>query len=83
MTAQPYVEDVTMGDSVGECNGGVHSLYNGEQLKMMKHRWEKLEKDFKHEDHFDISNIPDIYDCAKYDYLHNRSVLLLLRNRSH
>ena len=47
----------------------------GEMLPVlghMKHRWEKLEKDFKNDEHFDISLIPDIYDCAKYDYLHNR-----------
>ena len=39
----------------------------------MKHRWEKLEKDFKNDDDdFDISLIPDIYDGAKYDFLHNK-----------
>ena len=52
----------------------VSELYAGEKLNMMKHRWEKLEKDFKNEENFDISLIPDIYDCAKYDYLHNRCV---------
>ena len=30
-------------------------------------------KDFKRDDgKYDISKIPDIYDCIKYDMLHNR-----------
>ena len=30
-------------------------------------------QDFKRKDgKFDISKIPDIYDCIKYDMLHNR-----------
>lgn len=46
-------------------------LYYEESLSLMKHRWEKLKKDFKSNNEFDISLIPDIYDCIKYDYLHN------------
>ena len=47
-------------------------LYHDETLSLMKHRWEKIEKDFYNDmDGFDISLIPDIYDCVKYDYLHN------------
>ena len=42
----------------------------------MAHRWGKLEKDFLPKTNvFDISKIPDIYDCIKYDVQHNRSVL--------
>ena len=41
----------------------------------MARRWGKLEKDFCVKDKFDISKIPDIYDCAKYDVQHNRAVL--------
>ncbi|XP_057315055.1 inositol hexakisphosphate and diphosphoinositol-pentakisphosphate kinase 2-like isoform X2 [Hydractinia symbiolongicarpus] len=51
-----------------------NDLYHDESLNLMKHRWEKLEKDFWSGDEFDISLIPDIYDCVKYDYLHNRSL---------
>jgi len=48
-------------------------LYHGETLQLMVNRWSKLEKDFKQaEGKFDISKIPDIYDCIKYDLLHNR-----------
>lgn len=44
----------------------------------MARRWGKLEKDFKlREDTllFDISKIPDIYDCIKYDLQHNQAAL--------
>eukprot|EP00795_Rhopilema_esculentum_P001302 gene1302-15691_t len=50
-------------------------LYHDESIRLMEHRWQKLEKDFKMGDgKYDISLIPDIYDCVKYDYLHNRSL---------
>jgi inositol hexakisphosphate/diphosphoinositol-pentakisphosphate kinase len=41
-------------------------------------RWQKLEKDFYNEkaDTFDISKIPDIYDCIKYDLVHNAHLML-------
>lgn len=43
----------------------------------MINRWAKLVKDFKSKSgRFDISKIPDIYDCIKYDMLHNRSLHL-------
>jgi len=39
-------------------------------------RWAKLEKDFKLKNNlYDISKIPDIYDCIKYDLQHNQKVL--------
>ncbi len=39
----------------------------------MMNRWNKLKKDFKLDNgQFDISKIPDIYDCVKYDLQHNR-----------
>lgn len=51
-------------------------LYHGETWDLMARRWGKLEKDFLPKTNvFDISKIPDIYDCIKYDVQHNRSVL--------
>ena len=43
----------------------------------MLRRWSKLEKDFfdKKKGKFEISKIPDIYDCIKYDLMHNQNVL--------
>lgn len=44
----------------------------------MARRWGKLEKDFKlREDGlvFDMSKIPDIYDCIKYDVQHNQAAI--------
>lgn len=42
----------------------------------MARRWTKLEKDFINKNGvFDISKVPDIYDCIKYDLQHNRKVL--------
>eukprot|EP00111_Clytia_hemisphaerica_P022097 TCONS_00064931-protein len=55
-------------------NPNKSDLYHDETLSLMKHRWEKIEKDFHSNEGFDISLIPDIYDCAKYDYLHNQSL---------
>ncbi|ODM97795.1 Inositol hexakisphosphate and diphosphoinositol-pentakisphosphate kinase [Orchesella cincta] len=46
-------------------------LYHGENWDLMARRWAKLEKDFKTKGKFDISKVPDIYDCIKYDIQHN------------
>ncbi|XP_068103565.1 inositol hexakisphosphate and diphosphoinositol-pentakisphosphate kinase 2 isoform X7 [Hyperolius riggenbachi] len=47
-------------------------LYHSESLELMLRRWCKLEKDFKTKNgRYDISKIPDIYDCIKYDVQHN------------
>jgi len=52
-------------------------LYHSETWDLMARRWAKLEKDFLPKTKvFDISKIPDIYDCIKYDVEHNRNVLL-------
>lgn len=48
-------------------------LYQGESLDLIISRWSKLLKDFRLKSgKFDISKIPDIYDCIKYDLQHNR-----------
>ncbi|GAB4823839.1 hypothetical protein N2152v2_010885 [Parachlorella kessleri] len=46
---------------------------SGEKLLLMFDRWRKLLKAFYHDKkhHFDISKVPDIYDAAKYDAIHN------------
>ncbi|XP_063309719.1 inositol hexakisphosphate and diphosphoinositol-pentakisphosphate kinase 2 isoform X2 [Pelobates fuscus] len=52
-------------------------LYHSETLELMLRRWSKLEKDFKMKNgRYDISKIPDIYDCIKYDVQHNCSLKL-------
>uniref|UniRef100_A0A8C8S7D9 Inositol hexakisphosphate and diphosphoinositol-pentakisphosphate kinase n=1 Tax=Pelusios castaneus TaxID=367368 RepID=A0A8C8S7D9_9SAUR len=52
-------------------------LYHSETLELMLRRWAKLEKDFKTKNgRYDISKIPDIYDCIKYDVQHNVSLKL-------
>ena len=41
----------------------------------MLQRWTKLERDFRMKSgRYDISKIPDIYDCVKYDVQHNSSL---------
>lgn len=41
----------------------------------MLQRWSKLERDFRMKSgRYDISKIPDIYDCIKYDSQHNASL---------
>ncbi|XP_068178457.1 inositol hexakisphosphate and diphosphoinositol-pentakisphosphate kinase 2 isoform X6 [Antennarius striatus] len=50
-------------------------LYHSETLELMLQRWSKLEKDFRMKNgRYDISKIPDIYDCVKYDVIHNASL---------
>ncbi|XP_027725763.1 inositol hexakisphosphate and diphosphoinositol-pentakisphosphate kinase 1 isoform X3 [Vombatus ursinus] len=50
-------------------------LYHSETLELMLQRWSKLERDFRQKNgRFDISKIPDIYDCVKYDVQHNGSL---------
>ncbi|XP_038562103.1 inositol hexakisphosphate and diphosphoinositol-pentakisphosphate kinase 2 isoform X6 [Micropterus salmoides] len=50
-------------------------LYHSETLELMLQRWSKLERDFRMKNgRYDISKIPDIYDCIKYDSTHNASL---------
>ncbi|KAG7473922.1 hypothetical protein MATL_G00100860 [Megalops atlanticus] len=50
-------------------------LYHSETLELMLQRWSKLECDFRMKSgRYDISKIPDIYDCVKYDVQHNSSL---------
>uniref|UniRef100_A0A6Q2XV42 Inositol hexakisphosphate and diphosphoinositol-pentakisphosphate kinase n=1 Tax=Esox lucius TaxID=8010 RepID=A0A6Q2XV42_ESOLU len=52
-------------------------LYHSETLDLMLRRWAKLEKDFRMKNgRYNISKIPDIYDCIKYDVQHNSSLNL-------
>ncbi|XP_054025232.1 inositol hexakisphosphate and diphosphoinositol-pentakisphosphate kinase 1 isoform X1 [Dryobates pubescens] len=52
-------------------------LYHSETLELMLQRWNKLERDFRMKNgRYDISKIPDIYDCIKYDVQHNCALKL-------
>ncbi|XP_042327436.1 inositol hexakisphosphate and diphosphoinositol-pentakisphosphate kinase 1 isoform X2 [Sceloporus undulatus] len=52
-------------------------LYHSETLELMLQRWRKLEQDFRLKNRrYDISKIPDIYDCVKYDVQHNTALQL-------
>lgn len=46
---------------------------SGERMLLLFDRWRKLLKSFYNDkkDLFDISKVPDIYDSAKYDCIHN------------
>ncbi|KAG7675237.1 hypothetical protein Ndes2526B_g08103 [Nannochloris sp. 'desiccata'] len=50
----------------------------GEKLLLMFDRWRKLAKAFYSDKkgEFDISKVPDIYDAAKYDSIHNAHLQL-------
>ena len=49
----------------------------GEKILLVYDRWRKLAKAFWSEKKgFDISKVPDIYDAAKYDSVHNAGLLL-------
>jgi len=47
----------------------------------MKYRWDKLVDSLYNPktDEFDLSKIPDVYDCIKYDVLHNEDFFQKLR----
>ena len=49
----------------------VPTLYTGESWELLQRRWGKLEKDFRIRDsaEFDITKLPDIYDCIRYGFL--------------
>ncbi|KDO29022.1 hypothetical protein SPRG_06077 [Saprolegnia parasitica CBS 223.65] len=49
-----------------------------ETLEMMRERWAKLYRDFysKKGKTFDLSKIPDIHDCIRYDAMHNAHLYL-------
>ncbi|RHZ21547.1 hypothetical protein DYB26_006679 [Aphanomyces astaci] len=51
----------------------LNELYMGETYSLMSERWEKLYRDFYSipKQEYDLSKLPDIYDCIKYDMLHN------------
>ena len=55
-------------------------LYHSKSWELMMRRWGKLIKDFWPKNlTYDISKIPDIYDCIKYDLQHNMKVLRFSR----
>jgi inositol hexakisphosphate/diphosphoinositol-pentakisphosphate kinase len=49
-----------------------------ETLDMMRERWSKLYRDFysKKRNTYDLSKIPDIHDCIRYDAMHNSHLYL-------
>ncbi|KAG7396049.1 Inositol hexakisphosphate and diphosphoinositol-pentakisphosphate kinase 2 [Phytophthora boehmeriae] len=51
-------------------------LYMGETFSLMYERWDKIFRDFysTKTDAFNLSKIPDVHDCIKYDLLHNSHV---------
>ncbi|GLD94873.1 hypothetical protein PINS_up003498 [Pythium insidiosum] len=51
-------------------------LYMGETFSLMSERWEKLYRDMysSKSERYDLSKLPDVYDCIKYDLLHNAHV---------
>ncbi|XP_047738124.1 inositol hexakisphosphate and diphosphoinositol-pentakisphosphate kinase isoform X2 [Hyalella azteca] len=56
------------------------SSHHGDSWELMQRRWSKLEKDFKtKKGQYEISKIPDIYDCVKYDLQHNHHQVLFER----
>ncbi|CAB1331712.1 unnamed protein product [Coregonus sp. 'balchen'] len=60
-----------IGNPVRTCD----QLYHSETLELMLQRWSKLERDFRNKSgRYDISKIPDIYDCVKYDTQHNATL---------
>ncbi|TYZ60073.1 hypothetical protein PybrP1_008743 [[Pythium] brassicae (nom. inval.)] len=51
-------------------------LYMGETMSLMFERWDKIYRDFysTKTGKYDLSKLPDVHDCIKYDMLHNAHV---------
>lgn len=72
--------------------GAVATGYEEETISLALGRWRKLQKDFydKQNDSFDLSKvkieqndneqIPTLYDCIKFDYIHNKSIPLAMKD---
>lgn len=62
-----------------EQDHGDGAVTSTDMLQLGLARWRKLMRDFYHKKKksFDLSKIPDIYDCAKYDVLHSPQLLEL------
>ena len=72
------VADGHEADRGGELTvGGQTQVYNAETVAMMFGRWIKLHQDFfSKKKGFDLSKVPDLYDCVKYDAIHNSKLQL-------
>ena len=59
-------------------NNALEMPGGGESFLLMHTRWKKLEEDLFHgrKETFDISKVPDVYDAAKYDSIHNAHLKL-------
>lgn len=69
---------ITHPDAQGRLIGGRQSL-PPPQLSFFSQRWRKLLVDLKDDTGgFNISKVPEIFDNIKYDYLHNKDLLLRL-----
>lgn len=55
---------------------GRNRFYDNEGIILIRRRWKKLENDLYNQkkSKFDLSKIPDIYDCAKFDLIHNKEL---------
>ena len=60
-------------------NNAEMPMYHGETLLMLAARWRKLQKELLKRKGaaptYDLSKVPDIYDCITYDCKHNMAAL--------
>ncbi|KAH9247348.1 hypothetical protein BASA81_015065 [Batrachochytrium salamandrivorans] len=76
---QPAIDMETLDASANKIDRGDGLVTVRDLFRLAHARWAKLDKDFFSDKtgEFDISKIPDIYDCAKYDVTHNPEFLKL------
>ncbi|GAX74145.1 hypothetical protein CEUSTIGMA_g1594.t1 [Chlamydomonas eustigma] len=72
-TLSPTLQLPVKGRTHGQWDGDTSKPCGQEKFLLLHDRWRKLLKSFyiTKKDQFDISKIPDIYDSAKYDAIHN------------